>query len=105
MISRSDLVNKAGSASPVGPGPSTNAAYFFHGSLRTHILGTNKKDDGLHKSEGVLQHELFHFSVVGAAPVGPCQERPADFDLAGLFVIAIESRGSDDSAIFGIQGD
>ena len=51
------------------------------------------------------KHELFHFPVVGAAPVGPGQERPTDFDLAFSSVVSVESRRPDDLAIFGINSD
>jgi len=53
----------------------------------------------------VAQHELFHFRVVGAAPVGPGQERPPDFDLAYFFVVSVEARRPDDPAIPGIDND
>jgi hypothetical protein len=29
------------------------SAYFFHGSLRAHILGINKKDNAAYEAEGV----------------------------------------------------
>ena len=71
---------------------------FFPRPSGAQILWTNQEDNTLHESEGVPQHELFHFLVVEAAPVGPGQERPADFDLALVFVVPVESRRPDDLA-------
>ena len=69
------------------------------------FCGPTSKDNAVYEFEGVPQHELFHFPVVGAAPVGSGQERPADFDFALLFVVFVKSRRPDDLAIFAIYGD
>jgi hypothetical protein len=37
--------------------------------------------------------------------MGPGQERPTNFDLAFFFVVSVESRRSDDLAIFGIRSE
>jgi len=97
------LVNEAISSGGVGPRAQTDCAYFLEGFLRTQVPWADEKDDAVHKSEGVAQHELFHFPVVDAAPVGLGQERPTDLDLAFLLVVSMESRGADDPAGFGID--
>ena len=76
----------------VGPGAYAYSAYFFNCLLRSKVLRANHEDDACDELEGVLQHELFHFAVVAAAPMGPGQEGPADFDLAFVLVVAVESR-------------
>ncbi len=68
----------------------------FCGPTRKITLFTNWK---------ACRSELFHFHVVAAVPVGPGQKRPTDFDLAFFFVVYVESRRTDDLAIFGIDGD
>ena len=100
-----DFVDKTDLATPIGPRSRTNSANPFDGLLRAHILGPNQKDNPVYESEGVPEHQLFHFPVVRPAPVGPGQERPTDFDLAFLLVVPVESRRPDDPAIFGISGD
>ena len=66
-----------------------NAADLFHSSLRAQILSTDEKDNAVHESEGVPQHQLLHLFVVRAAPVRPGQERPSNLDLA-LLVVPVE---------------
>src|SRR5260370_29242375 len=51
------------------------------------------------------QHELFHCPMIDAAPMRSGQKCPADFDLAFILVVAVESRRPDDPAISGINGD
>src|SRR5262249_3123707 len=51
------------------------------------------------------EHEPFHFSIVAAAPVGPGQERPTDFDLALPLVVPVEPRRPNHPAVFGIDGE
>src|ERR1700736_685810 len=101
----SDLIDHGVPATAVASPSHTNSAYLFHGPLRAQILWTNEKDNAVHESESVPQHELFHFPVVRAAPVRPGQKRPTDFDLAFLFVVSVESRRPDDLAAFAIHGD
>src|SRR5208283_2186033 len=100
-----DSVNKTVSATPIGPRSYTNSAYFLYGSLRAQILRTDEKDDAGHKSEGVPEHELFHFPVVDAAPVGSGYECPTDFDLAFFLVVSVGSRRHDGLAILCTCGD
>jgi len=99
------LVDKTLPTALIRPRSHANGAYLFERPLRAHILATNEKDDASYESEGMTQHELFHFPVVDAAPVRPGQERPPDFDLASFFVVFMESGRPDDPAIFGIDGD
>ena len=82
-----------------------DSAYLFHGLLRAKILWAHKKENAVHKLEGVPQHELFHFPIVDAAPVGSGQKRPADFNLAIFLVISVESGRPNDPAILSIDGD
>lgn len=51
----------------------------------------------------MVQHETFKFPVVGAAPVRPGKERPADLDLTPLLVVAVVSRGPDDLVVFAVN--
>src|SRR5262249_24101332 len=55
--------------------------------------------------ERMAEHQPLHFSVVGAAPVRPGQERPADLDLTLLVVVAVESRGPDNADVLAVDGD
>jgi len=100
-----NLVYETLAPASVRPRSHAHSANLLEGSLGAQILRTNKKDDPVHESEGVLQHELFHVAVVGAAPMGPGEECPTDFDLAPFFVVSVESRRPDDPAISGIKGD
>jgi len=50
-----------------------------------------------------VQHETFEFPVIGAAPVRPGKERPADLDLIPLLVIAVVSRGPDDLVVVAVN--
>src|SRR5439155_24175766 len=100
----SNLIQKTITAVGVQPRPYTSCADLFHSSLGAQVLGTNNKDNTFYESERMPEHELLHLSVEGAAPVRPSQERPTDFDLAILRVVAVEARRPDDPAVFAIDG-
>jgi hypothetical protein len=59
----------------------------------------------MHVPKGVPQHETFHFDVINAAPAGPGQEGPTNFDLAERLVVAEEPRRADDTTVFAVSGD
>src|SRR4051812_2288079 len=76
----------------------TDAADLFHRPLRTPVQRTDEEHDGIDEAEGVTKHQVLQLPVVDATPVRSRQERPADLDLAPLFVIAEVARRSDDAA-------
>src|SRR5262245_50000343 len=90
-----DTINNPLLASAVQSRPRSNGANFFKSSLGAKVLRPDQKDHPVHEPEGMAQHELLHFLVVGAAPVRPGQERPADLNLTLGFVVAVETRGPD----------
>ena len=51
---------------------------------------TDKKDNAIHESEGMSQHEFFHFPIVGPAPVRARQKRPANLDFTFLFFVSVK---------------
>jgi len=46
--------------------------------LGTNIILSDDKDNAIHKSEGVIEHELLQLAIVGPAPEFALQKRPAD---------------------------
>src|SRR5262249_38226539 len=100
-----DTIEEALSATPLAPPSGADPADFFHGPLGAAAVGADKEDNGANEPEGVTEHESLHLAVVGAAPVGPGQERPADLDLPLPFVVAVEARGADDAAVLAVDGD
>src|SRR5207302_8470403 len=87
----------------VEPWSCADGADFFQGFLRANISRTHDKDHPADKLESMRQHESFHFPIEGPAPVRPGQERPTNFDLAFVPVIAVETRRADNSAILKIN--
>ena len=101
----SDAIDKTGPARAILPFAYMACTNLFDRSLRAKILRAYPEDDTAHVLEGVTQHELFDFQVVGPAPVRSRQERPADLDLACVFLVSVKSRRADDAAVAGIKDD
>src|SRR6266576_2892702 len=48
--------------------------------LGTNIILSDDKDNAIHKSKGVIEHELLQLTVVGPAPEFAFQKSPAHFN-------------------------
>jgi hypothetical protein len=66
--------------------------------LGTNIILSDNKDDTIHKSEGVIEHELLQLAIVGSTPEFAFQERPAYFYFAIRWVQIAVPRAPNDSA-------
>ena len=49
--------------------------------LGTNIILSDDKDNAIHKSEGVIEHELLQLAIVGPAPEFALQKSPANLYL------------------------
>jgi len=58
---------------------SENSHQFRKCLLGTNIILSDDKDNAIHKSESVIEHELLQLAIVGPAPEFALQKRPADF--------------------------
>jgi len=94
-----DLVHQALAASTIRTRAGQHATNFLHRATRPKVSRPDKKHNALDESECVVQHEVFHFSIVTAAPMTPGEERPSDLDLARCFVIPVEPRRPNDPPI------
>src|SRR5262249_48686796 len=77
----------------------------LHRPLGAEVVRPDQEYDAFDEPEGVAEHQPLHLAVVGAAPAGPGQERPADLDLAPRLVVAVEPRGPDGAAVLAVDGD
>src|SRR5262249_23471060 len=77
-----DPVARAPPPGPAEPGAHADRADLFHRPLGAEVVRPDQEYDAVDEPEGVAEHQPLHLAVVGAAPVGPGQERPADLDLA-----------------------
>src|SRR2546430_4397289 len=89
----------------IDSGADLDAANFFDRSARAEVLRSDEQHHVIHEAERVPKHELFHLTVVAAAPVRACQKCPADLDLAARLIVAEVSRRSDDLAVGSVVDD
>ena len=98
-------VHDAGPAGGVRPRAGRHAADLLDGAPRAVVLRIDEEDDAAHESKGVAKHQALQLPVVGAAPPRAREERPADFDLASLLVVAVKPRHPDHLPRARVGGD
>src|SRR5262249_14511382 len=67
-----------------------------------NVVRPDQEDDAMDEPKRVTEHEPLHLPVIGAAPVRPGQEGPADLDLT-LRWTPLSRPKSDDSSLLSHQ--
>src|SRR5947209_5877811 len=59
--------------------PQKTGTNFRKRFLRPKVFFADDKENAIHKSEGVIEHELFQLAIVGSAPEFALEKSPPDF--------------------------
>ena len=62
----------------------------LNSASRANVLGTDDEHNAIHEAKRMMQHELFHFTIVLSAPVTAGQKGPADLDFARSGIIGMK---------------